>query len=266
MDPASQDLLRARREPPPFRRCSIRSILPRGERLTRLVLEGPELDGLEAGLPAASVRMLLPRSPDGELELPTWTGNEFRHDDDRRPAIRTLTPLRVDIDEHGATTLAVEIVRHEHGALADWLAVAGTGSPVAISGTGRGYAIDLDASSFLLLGDESAIPAISTLLEALPETMTVDVVVEIASTDGRVGLPPHPGATVRFVELAPAADPGSAMLAALVTDPANQPDRIWVAGEAAGVQRIRRHLFDELGTSRSRATVRGYWKLGRAES
>ncbi len=104
------------------------------------------------------------------------------------------------------------------------------------------------------------------LLEALPEAATVDVIVEIASTDGRVGLPPHPGATVRFVELAPAADPGSAMLTALVADPANQPDRIWAAGEAAGVQRIRRHLFDELGISRSRATVRGYWKLGRAES
>ncbi len=212
MDPAPQDLLRSRREPPPFRRCSVRSIVPRGERLTRVVLEGSELEGLEAGLPAASVRMLLPRTPDGELDLPTWNGNEFRHDDDRRPAIRTLTPLRVDIDEQGTTTLVVEIVRHEHGALADWLAVAGTGSPVAISGTGRGYAIDLEASSFLLLGDESAIPAISMLLEALPEAATVDVIVEIASPDGRVGLPPHPGATVRFVELAPAADPGSAML------------------------------------------------------
>jgi NADPH-dependent ferric siderophore reductase len=30
------------------------------------------------------------------------------------------------------------------------------------------------------------------------------------------------------------------------------------------VQRIRKHLFDELGLPRSATTVRGYWKHGRA--
>jgi len=39
---------------------------------------------------------------------------------------------------------------------------------------------------------------------------------------------------------------------------------VWVAGEAAAVQRIRRALFEERGVPRSRATVRGYWKHGRA--
>jgi len=36
-----------------------------------------------------------------------------------------------------------------------------------------------------------------------------------------------------------------------------------VAGEAAAVQRIRRHLFTERGVTRSHAAVRGYWKHGR---
>ena len=36
-----------------------------------------------------------------------------------------------------------------------------------------------------------------------------------------------------------------------------------MAGEAAAVQRIRHHLFDERGLSRSHAVVRGYWKHGR---
>ncbi|MEZ5383495.1 MAG: SIP domain-containing protein [Microthrixaceae bacterium] len=42
------------------------------------------------------------------------------------------------------------------------------------------------------------------------------------------------------------------------------PGTAWVAGEAAAMQRIRRHLFEERGHSRSQATVRGYWKLGRS--
>ena len=37
-----------------------------------------------------------------------------------------------------------------------------------------------------------------------------------------------------------------------------------MAGEAAAVQRIRRHLFEDRGLTRAQATVRGYWKRGRA--
>jgi NADPH-dependent ferric siderophore reductase len=40
--------------------------------------------------------------------------------------------------------------------------------------------------------------------------------------------------------------------------------RLWAAGEAAAMQRIRRHLFEDRGLSRADATVRGYWKHGRA--
>jgi NADPH-dependent ferric siderophore reductase len=39
---------------------------------------------------------------------------------------------------------------------------------------------------------------------------------------------------------------------------------VWVAGEAAAVQRIRRHLFAERGLTRAQAVVRGYWKQGRS--
>ena len=42
------------------------------------------------------------------------------------------------------------------------------------------------------------------------------------------------------------------------------PPAVWVAGEAAAVQKIRKHLFDQRGMSRSDATVRGYWKHGRS--
>jgi NADPH-dependent ferric siderophore reductase len=40
--------------------------------------------------------------------------------------------------------------------------------------------------------------------------------------------------------------------------------RVWVAGEAAAVQRVRRHLFEERGVPRPMTWVRGYWKHGRA--
>jgi NADPH-dependent ferric siderophore reductase len=69
---------------------------------------------------------------------------------------------------------------------------------------------------------------------------------------------------VDWCVLAPGAPPGEA-LAAAVRDVDLTPDaRVWVAGEAAAVQRIRRHLFEEREIPRARTAVRGYWKHGRA--
>ncbi len=248
--------IRARREPPPFRTVEVSRVVHRSPRMVRVTLAGPELTGFDPGLPAASVRLLLP--PDGsELVLPTWNGNEFLHDDGSRPIIRTLTPLRFDPDP---PELDVEIVRHGHGLLSSWAGTVQPGDPVAVSGTGRGYEIDPDARSFLLAGDESALPAISVLLEALPPEAGVRVLAEVHDLDGRLDLPAHPGATVDWHPFEPGGRAGDALVAA-VTGAELTPDvRVWVAGEAAAVQRIRRHLFDDRGLGRSQAVVRGYWK------
>ena len=84
--------------------------------------------------------------------------------------------------------------------------------------------------------------------------------------DARFELPAHPGATVAWHDLPPSAPPGAALEAAVTTADIDPAARVWVAGEAAGVQRIRKHLFDERGLARSQCTVRGYWKHGRAGS
>jgi NADPH-dependent ferric siderophore reductase len=226
--------------------------------LVRVTLAGPELEGFEMGLPAASVRLLVP--VDGELVVPTWNGNEFLFDDGSRPPIRTLTPRRFDPD---ALALDVEIVLHGDGPLSTWAEATTPGDRVAVSGTGRGYEHDDDADTFLIAGDESAMPAISVLLESLPTGASVQVLIETRSTDARINLPHHPGATVSWHELDPDAPPGDALVAA-VTDATVRADTwVWAAGEAAAVHRIRRHLADVREAPRSHTVVRGYWKVDR---
>src|SRR5204862_4719909 len=85
--------------------------------------------------------------------------------DGRRPAIRTFTPRRLEPE---ALELDLEIVLHGDGVASRWAEAARPGDPAAVSGPGRGYAVDRDAPAFLLAGDETAIPAISQLLRALP--------------------------------------------------------------------------------------------------
>jgi len=229
--------------------------------MVRVTFAGPELEGLTVEDPAASVRLLLPSPGAHELVVPSWNGNEFLLPDGRRPAIRTFTPRRLEPE---ALELDVEIVLHGDGVASRWAEAARPGDPAAVSGPGRGYAVDRDAPAFLLAGDETAIPAISQLLEALPASTPVQAHIEVAHPDARMALPRHPSATVEWYDLPSGAPVGDALVAAVRGADLAPATRVWVAGEAATMQRIRRDLFEHRGLSRAQATVRGYWKHGRA--
>ena len=236
-----------------------------------MTLTGAELDGFRVDEPAASVRLLLPPAGEGNLVMPSWNGNEFLLPDGSRPAIRTFTPRRSDPE---ARELDVDIVLHEGGVASAWVEAAQPGDAVAVSGPGRGYTVEQGperpvragsraATGFLLGGDETAIPAVSQLLEVLPVDRPVQVHLEVAHPDARLPLPAHPDTTVEWHDSAPGAAPGDALVAAVRAAGVAPGTQVWAAGEAAAMQRIRRHLFDERGFARRETTIRGYWKQGR---
>ncbi len=229
--------IRLRREPPRWRTAELVSRVQKTPRLVRLTIRGAEIDTDLVREPAASVRILLPDEPDGALVVPTWTGNEFLLPDGRRPTIRTLTPLAPDETTDASRRLALEVVLHGDSPLTRWATTAPIGAPAAISGPGRGYVIDEAAPAFVLAGDETARPAIEQLLPLLPSTADVEAIVLDDADE-------LPGA-----------------VAALDID---ADARVWVAGEAAAMQRIRKHMFETRGLPRAHCTIRGYWKRGTA--
>jgi NADPH-dependent ferric siderophore reductase len=252
---------RIRREPPTFRHVTVRRVDHISPRMVRVTFTGPDLVGLTVEQPAASVRLLLPSSVGQALVMPAWTGNEFLLPDGQRPAIRTFTPRHVDVE---ALELALDFVVHGAGVASAWAEAAAPGAPAAVSGPGRGYVVDADAPAFLLAGDETAIPAMSQLLEVLPRERPVQVHIEVARPDGRLELPDHPVATPRWYDLPAGAPAGDALVEAVGQADFEPGTRVWVAGEAAAVQRIRRRLFEDRGVPRRQATIRGYWKYGRS--
>jgi NADPH-dependent ferric siderophore reductase len=133
-----------------------------------------------------------------------------------------------------------------------------------VSGPGRGYTIDPGATDYLLAGDETAIPAISQLLEHLPPTIPVRVLVEIADPSARLALPDRDHTDATWLDLPAGNAPGAALVEAVGTADIGAATKVWVAGEAAALQRIRRVLFEDRGLPRSQAAVRGYWKHGRS--
>lgn len=259
-DDAAARLRRLRKEPPPFRRVSVQSTTLLSERMLRVVFGGDDLDGFAIVAPASSVRLLLPPPGADEVVMPTWSGNQFELPSGERAPIRTFTPRSFDSE---LLQLTLDMVLHDHGAATDWARNAHVGDEVAISGPGRSEPIDPDAMSHLLVGDESAIPAIGQLLEAIPPDRSVEVHVEITVPGARFELPSHPRSTVTWHTANPGDAPGTTLVAA-VKALSTLPDAVWIAGEAATVQQLRTHLFDERGRQRSTVTARGYWKHGRS--
>lgn len=243
---------RVRREPPAFRMLSFRRKEAVSPLMARAVLGGDELEGFVLDRPAASVRLLLPTA--GVLEIPTWAGNEFLLSDGTRPIIRTFTPRRFDVEN---LELSIDVVLHGSGAASTWAAKARRGDRVAVSGPGRGYDIDPGATSFLLAGDETAIPAICQLLEYLP---SVPIAVHVSLSDEKARVDLHREVDVTWHTAAGGVDSEVSLHNAIREADLESHLNIWAAGEAAAMQRIRRYLFGEVDFPRSQATVRGYWK------
>lgn len=268
-----------RREPPSFRRAAVVATFEVTPRLRRVSLAGEELAGFTVSEPASSVRVLLP-PPDGEaLVAPAWNGNEFLAADGTRPPLRTMTPLRVD---PATGSFDIEVVVHAGGAASSWaggVTPTGSGHEVLVSGPGRGYEVDEDAPAYLLAADETALPALGQVLADIPGDTPVTVVVEAGDPTGELDVVGYAGVSgaqvdVRWVFASsdgPTPAPGDALVGAVRDAFASAGGlvpgtKIWAGGEAAAMQRLRTWAFDDCGLTRSDATIRGYWKHGRAAS
>jgi NADPH-dependent ferric siderophore reductase len=123
--------------------------------------------------------------------------------------------------------------------------------------------VDPEAESYLLAGDETALPAIAQLLPLLPPRAGATVIVELTSPDAVYPLAQRDDTDVRWIQAESGTEPGSAMVAAVTALEIRPGTQVWVAGEAAAVHRLRRHMSALAGIERSDTTIRGYWKRDR---
>jgi NADPH-dependent ferric siderophore reductase len=84
--------------------------------------------------------------------------------------------------------------------------------------------------------------------------------IEVTSPEAIRDLPGRPTTHVDWRVLPEGAPPGTAQFEYVRSATVEPEARIWAAGEAAAMQRIRRHLFDDRGVDRSHTMIRGYWK------
>ena len=110
---------------------------------------------------------------------------------------RTITVRRVD---RGRRRIALDIVVHgEHGMAGPWAATAKPGEPIYLMGPSGAYTPDPAADWHLLAGDESALPAISAALEALPPARSARSFIEVAGPDDEIPLTAPEGVEVNWI-------------------------------------------------------------------
>lgn len=182
---------------------------------------------------------------------------------EQRPVTRTYSVRAVE-----ERAIVLDFVVHgDEGLAGPWAAAAQPGDRIALHGPGGGYAPDAEADHHLLVGDESALPAISAALEALPADARGIALVEVHDADDELAIDHPDGVELRWIHRGaptPATVPTLAEAVAALEWPEGRV-QAFVHGERESVKALRDVLFQQRGLSRGQVSISGYWAQGRTE-
>jgi iron complex transport system ATP-binding protein len=282
----------------------------------RFTLTGDRLHAFADNGYDQRIKLILPLPEHGLTTMPMhddWYTAWRELPEAHRNPIRTYTVRTV---RRSLREIDVDVVVHPvSGPASLWAEEATAGAELIVLGPNADHpgvqgGIDFlpppHTDRILLAGDETAVPAIASILERLPRDARGSAIVEVPHRDDATCLPSHPGFTVNVLGrhsraqgdlLVPAVqsaalglldgasgadtadsrelddvDVDEGLLWEVPSDehggPAQQttPLYAWLAGEAGVIKTLRRHLVSELGMDRKAVAFMGYWRLGRAEN
>jgi NADPH-dependent ferric siderophore reductase len=226
------------------------------------------LAGTAAAVTAAgpTVNVLVPRVGDS---APRWPhvardGRIVWPDGAHGVSLRSYTARRQD---PAAGEVEMDFVLHGDGPAAAWAGAAEAGALLGVAGGGAlGHR---PAGRLLLVGDETALPAISRILAEAPPTAVGIALVEVAGPEEEQPLTAPAGVTVRWLYRGGTPPGESTLLVDAVAGldrPKGDDVFAWVAAESATVRTVRAHLRGDWGLGRSQHHAIGYWRRGRAMS
>lgn len=234
--------------------------------LVRIVAGGPGIAAVEDnGFTDAYTKMLF--TPAGVNLTPPYDLDKLRQElpIEQLPTRRTYTIRRFDLDN---AQLWIDFVTHgDEGIAGPWAASAQPGDPVVLGGIGGGYAPDSSADWHLLAGDESAIPAIASALEAMDADATGVAFIEVQNDTEQLKLVHPDGVAVHWLHRGDAAAGTTTLLVDAVRELAWREGRVQVFahGERGAMKQLRPFLTDQRGLERSQLSLSAYWALGRKE-
>lgn len=228
--------------------------------LVRVVLEGGDLadlvmpDATDAYINAAF-------RPAGAPYAEVFDPQTLRetHPDAEQPARRRYTVRAWDAD---AQRLTVDFVVHGgSGVAGPWASGAHPGDVLVFTGPSGGYRPDPAADWHLMIGDESALPAIAASLEALPAGARAVVRLVCDGPEHEIELTSPGAVDLAWLHRHGDEGDGSLLLAAIeALEFGDGTPFGFVHGEADEIRAVRRHLLEERGLTRQDLSCSPYWR------
>ena len=183
---------------------------------------------------------------------------------DQRPYPRRYTVRAWDRERR---ELTIDFVVHgEVGYAGRWALHARPGDRLQLRGPAGDYSPPADVDAVLLVGDESALPAIAACAEQVRDGMPVRAVIEVEDADEEVELTSPGALEVHFVHRGGAQDEES--LTRLLADAVAALPRLegvvtaFVHGEAESIRAVGHALRDGGLASREHVSLSPYWRRG----
>lgn len=232
--------------------------------LVRITLGGADLDGFHSPGFDDHVKLFFPDPETGQLQLPTVgpDGAPVFAEGARRIA-RDYTPRRHDAARQ---TLEIDFAVHEAGPATTWALQATPGQKLGVGGPRGSFVLPTAFDGHVLIGDDTALPAIARRLAELPAGAPAVVLAEVDGPQDEVPFETQAALQVRWVHRQ-GAEPGApeGLMKALETLPVPKGDyHAWIACETRVAQALRKQLLAAHGAKAAWMKAAGYWRRGSA--
>lgn len=237
--------------------------------LRRIVLTGEDLGGFpfREFAPSDKVKLLFPDPSTGLLPMPESTEKGLRWPGGRKPQTRSYTVRGFDPEaSDGQGELLIEFVLHDHGLAGSWALRAAAGDELGVLGP-KGARQFPAAAHYVALGDETALPAISRLIEEAPAESRVSAVIEVADAAEEQQLASRTGADVQIRwmhrDSTPLPDGCLSLLEPTVDElDLGDPEELFVfaAGESHAMKALRGRIAERVRLNKHQLDIHGYWK------
>ncbi|KRG78740.1 iron utilization protein [Stenotrophomonas ginsengisoli] len=252
------------RLPLQFRQLQVLHSERLSEHMQRITVGGPELAGFASPGADDHVKLFFPNA-DGAFVLPELTEHGPRYPDGALPSpSRDYTPRHVD-SETGE--LVLDFVLHGAGPATSWALRAQPGDDLVVGGPRGSFALAQDFDGYVLLGDETALPAIARFIEQLPEHAEVQAYIEIPDHGDRLPLDGGDNVRIQWLERGGYPAHSSQLLEDVLTD-IEEPEGdvfYWVACESRRARQMRQFIEGHMQVPKDWIRATGYWKANPAD-
>lgn len=213
----------------------------------RVTLGGDGYAGFPEGQDGGYVKLRLSELLNAKDCVRTYT---IRH--------QSTAGIEIDFALHGSGDTS--------GPATNWAVHAQNGDTINVGGPGKAKPLPEGKGPFLLVGDMTALPAISVNLEALPDDAVAHAIILVRDARDKQEISAPEGVSVDWI-----VEPDLGTNPTLLANAARQISKVdelayvWVACEFEAMKLLRQFFRVEHGLGKEQLYISSYWKRGMVE-